>query len=268
MFMKSILPFTIALAMLTFGVSASAQDWANATLEKSPRHQEWVDVKHGDRVVHAFIVYPEVKNRAPAVLVIHEIFGLTDWVRSVADKLAAEGYIAIAPDLLSGSGPGGKGSDGFASTQDAMKAISELNPNTITGDLKAVADYVEKIPSANGKLAVVGFCWGGGQSFRFATNRPDLKAAFVFYGAPPHQFTSIRAPVYGFYAGNDNRIDATIPDTRAAMKKASKKYDPVIYEGAGHGFMRSGEDPGNTVAANKKAHDEAWQRWLALLKSM
>jgi carboxymethylenebutenolidase len=256
----------VAIAMLIFCVSASAQDWAKATLEKSPRHQEWVAVKHGDRVVHAFIVYPEIKEKAPAVLVIHEIFGLTDWVRSVADRLAAEGYIAIAPDLLSGFGPDSKGSEGFASTQDSMKAVSGLAPDTVTADLNAVADYVEKLPSANGKLMVAGFCWGGGQSFRFATNRPDLKAAFVFYGPAPEEVTTINAPVYGFYAGNDNRVDATLPDTRATMKKAGKRYDPVIYEGAGHGFMRAGEDPSNTVGANKKAHDEAWQRWLLLLK--
>jgi carboxymethylenebutenolidase len=258
----------VAIAMLIFCGSGLAQDWAKAMLEKSPRHQEWIAIKHDNRVVHAFIVYPETKGKAPAVLVIHEIFGSTDWVRSVADKLAAEGYIAIAPDLLSGLGPGGKGSEGFASTQDSMKAVSGLDPDTVTADLNAVADYVEKLPSANGKLAVAGFCWGGGQSFRFATHRPDLKAAFVFYGPPPEEFTTISAPVYGFYAGNDNRIDATLPDTETAMKKTGKRFDPVIYEGAGHGFMRAGEDPSNTVEANKKAHDEAWQRWLTLLKKM
>src|ERR1019366_4517581 len=265
MTMKRIL--AVATALLAICISASAQDWAKAILEKSPRHQEWVAIKHDHRVVHAFIVYPEIKNKAPAVLVIHEIYGLTDWVRSVADKLAAEGYIAIAPDLLSGLGPDGKGSEGFASTQDSMKAVSELDPDTVIADLNAVADYVKKLPSANGKLVVAGFCWGGGQSFRFATNRPDLKAAFVFYGPPPEEFTSITAPVYGFYAGNDSRIDATLPDTQSAMKKAGKIFDPVTYEGAGHGFMRAGEDPGNTVDANKKAHDEAWQRWLSLLKT-
>jgi carboxymethylenebutenolidase len=265
MAMKRIL--VVATALLAICISASAQDWAKAILEKSPRHQEWIAVKHGNRVVHAYIVYPEIKSKAPAVLVIHEIYGLTDWVRSVADKLAAEGYIAIAPDLLSGLGPDGKGSEGFASTQDSMKAVSELDPDTVTADLNAVADYVNKLPSANGKLVVAGFCWGGGQSFRFATNRPDLKAAFVFYGPPPEEFTSITAPVYGFYAGNDSRIDATLPDTQSAMKKAGKIFDPVTFEGAGHGFMRAGEDPSNTVDANKKAHDEAWQRWLSLLKT-
>jgi carboxymethylenebutenolidase len=264
--MKRLLAVGVALFAICGPVLA--QSWAKATPEKSPRHQEWVAIKHDNRVVHAFIVYPEIKTKAPAVFVIHEIFGLTDWVRSVADRLAAEGYIAIAPDLLSGFGPDGKGSEGFASTQDSMKAVSGLDSDTVTADLNAVADYIEKLPSANGKLVVAGFCWGGGQSFRFATNRPDLKAAFVFYGPPPEEVTSITAPVYAFYAGNDSRIDATLPDTQAAMKKAGKIYDPVIYEGAGHGFMRAGEDPSNTIAANKKAHDEAWQRWLSLLKKM
>jgi len=131
-----------------------------------------------------------------------------------------------------------------------------------------VADYAKKLPAANGKLAVAGFCWGGGQSFRFATNRKDLAAAFVFYGPPPQNLTAINAPVYGFYAGNDARIGATIPGTIDAMKKLGKKYDPVTYEGAGHGFMRAGEDPSNTNPANKKAHDEGWDRWLKLLKTI
>jgi carboxymethylenebutenolidase len=247
-----------------------AQDWAKERLEKSPRHQEWVDIKYGNRVVHAFVVYPEVKSKAPAVLVIHEIFGLTDWAREAADEVAAAGYVAIAPDLLSGFGPKGGGSSDYASTQDAVKAVSGLNPDVITADLNATADYVKKLPAVNGKLAVTGFCWGGGQSFRFATNRHDLSVAFVFYGPPPKDVSAITAPVYGFYGGNDARIDATIPDTIDAMKKAGKKYDPVTYDGAGHGFMRAGED--STLAtgneANIKAREDAWARWKSLLKGM
>ncbi len=247
---------------------ASAQDWAKQSLEKSPRHGEWVTLKHDNRSLQAFVVYPEVKGKATAVVVIHEIFGLTDWARSMADELAAAGYIAIAPDLLSGFGPNGSGSSGFASTQDAGKAVSGLDPDVVTADLNAAADYVKKLPSSNGKVAVAGFCWGGGQSFRFATNRHDLKAAFVFYGPPPKDVSSITAPVYGFYGGNDNRIDATIPDTVTAMKAAGKKYDPVTYDGAGHGFMRAGEDPGNSNPANVTARNEAWERWKTLLKGL
>ncbi len=258
----------IAAALLFSLQLAWAQDWAKSTLEKSPRHQEWVDIKHDNRVVHTFVVYPGSKQKAPVVIVIHEIFGLSDWARSVADQLAANGYIAIAPDLLSGFGPKGGGTSDFASTQDAMKAVSGLDPDTVTADLNAAADYAKKIPAGNGKIAVSGFCWGGSQSFRFATNRKDLSAAFVFYGTGPKDVATITAPVYGFYGGNDARVDATIPDTTAAMKSAGKKYDPVTYAGAGHGFMRAGEDPANTNSDNKKAHDQGWDRWLQLLKTI
>jgi carboxymethylenebutenolidase len=250
---------------------ASAQDWAKQRLDKSPRHQEWVNVKAGNRTVNSFIVYPEVKGKATAVVVIHEIFGMTDWVRGVADQLAEAGYIAIAPDLLSGMGPKGGGSSEFTDRNGVGQAIRDLQPDQITSDLNAVADYVAKLPAANGKVAVAGFCWGGGQSFRFATNRPSLKAAFVFYGTGPDSkeaIAKIKAPVYGFYGGNDARVTATVPKTADLMKEAGKTYEPVTYEGAGHGFMRAGEDPANTVEANKKAHDEAWARWKGALKKL
>ena len=252
-------------ATLLASLTASAQDWAKAKLEKSPRHGEWVDVKKGARAVRCFIVYPEVKEAAPAVIVIHEIFGMTDWVRGVADQLAAAGY--IAPDLLSGAGPKGGGSSDFASVDDVRGAIFNLPPDQITGDLNAVADYVKALPSANGKLAVAGFCWGGGQAFRFACNRPDLKAACVFYGPPPAEaaeIAKIKCPVYGFYGGNDNRISSTIPKTGELMKAAGKTYEPVTYEGAGHGFMRAGEQP-DAQEANKKARDEGWTRLKGVL---
>ena len=258
--------FVLLTALMCAGLSVSAQDWAKARLEKSPRHGEWVDVKNGARTVHCFIVYPEVKDPAVAVVVIHEIFGLTPWARNAADEVAAAGYIAIAPDLLSGAGPNGGGSSAFASTDDAMTAIHNLPPAQITGDLNAAADYVKALPAANGKLAVGGFCWGGGQTFRFACNRPDLKAAFVFYGPPPDakEMQNIKCPVYGFYAGNDARISATIPATEKLMKSAGKTYEPVKYDGAGHGFMRMGEQP-DAQEANQKAHDQSWIRLKALL---
>jgi carboxymethylenebutenolidase len=254
-----------ALLLACWTGSAQGQDWAKAKLETSPRHGEWVDVKNGARTVHCFIVYPEVKEAAPAVIVIHEIFGLTDWVRDAADQLAAAGYIVIAPDLLSGAGPNGGGTSAFVS-QEVGPAIRDLPPDQITGDLNAVADYLKALPSANGKLAVAGFCWGGGQSFRFACNRPDLKAACVFYGPPPEakEMAKIQCPVYGFYAGNDNRISSTIPQTEELMKAAKKTYEPVEYEGAGHGFMRAGEDP-DGQEANKKAHDQGWERMKSVL---
>ena len=149
----------------------------------------------------------------------------------------------------------------------AREAIGKLTPDQVTADLNAVADYGLKIPAANGKLAVGGFCWGGGQTFRFATNRADLKGAYVFYGVSPSDkeaFARIKAPVYGFYGGNDERVNATIAPAEDAMKAMGKKYEPVKYEGAGHGFMRQGEDPSGSEA-DKKARAAAWERWKALL---
>jgi carboxymethylenebutenolidase len=250
--------------------TASAQDWAKTLLNKSSRHQEWVKVTHGNRTIDAFIVYPEVSHKAPVVLLIHEIFGLSDWARSMADDISAMGYIVIAPDLLSGFGPNGGGTSAFPDQQAAVKAVSGLDPDTLTADLNAAADYALKLPAASNKLAVVGFCWGGGKSFLYATQRHDISAAFVFYGPPPPtaSLVSIPAPVYGFYGSNDARISATVPDTKAAMATAGKRYDPVIYDGAGHGFMRAGEDPTNTNPANTTARTESLKRLESLLKGM
>lgn len=185
------------------------QDWAKQRLAKSPRHQEWVKIKNGTREVSSFVVYPENKNKATAVIVIHEIFGMTDWVQSLTDQLAEAGYVAIAPDLLSRMGPNGGGTSSL--TGNAVgQAIRDLPPDQITADLNAVADYISKVPAANGKIVVTGYCWGGSQSFRYATNNPNVKAAFVFYGSAPAAadgtpdkaaLAKIKAPVYGFYAG-------------------------------------------------------------------
>jgi carboxymethylenebutenolidase len=209
--------------------------------------------------VESYIAYPEVKDKATAVVVIHEIFGMTDWVRSVTDQLAEAGYIAIAPDLLSGMATNGGGSTELGS--NLGRVISSLQPDQITADLNAVVDYVAKLPACNGKVVVAGFCWGGGQSFRFATDNKSIKAALVFYGNPPAEgaLARISCPVYGFYAENDARVTATVPQSIELMKKAAKTFEPVTYPGAGHGFMRAGEDPANTVEANKKARDEAWK---------
>lgn len=249
---------------------ASAQDWAKTRLDNSPRHLEWVKVKHDQRTVESFIAYPEVKDKATAVVVIHEIFGLSDWVRGVTDQLAEAGYIAIAPDLLSGMAPNGGGTAELGGADGARKVIGSLPPDQVTADLDAVVAYVSKLPACNGKVVVAGFCWGGGQTFRYATNNPSIKAGFVFYGPSPDDSAAlarIACPIYGFYGGNDARINAGIPKTEELMKAAKKTYEPVIYDGAGHGFMRAGEDPtGNEP--NKKARTDAWKRWLTLLKGV
>lgn len=253
------------IALLFTAQVAAAQDWAKAKLEKSPRHREWVSVKHDGRSVEILVVYPESKGKTPVVLVIHEIFGMTDWVEDLADEVAEAGYIAVAPDLLSGMGPNGGRSSDFPQGK-ANEAVSHLNPDQVTADLNAAADYGKKLPASSGKLFVTGYCWGGGQSFRFASNRGDLAAAFVFYGPPPNKdaMARITAPVYGFYAGDDARIGATLPDTIQNMKAASKTFEPVTYEGAGHGFMRAGEAP-DASEGNRKARTEAWARWKSLL---
>lgn len=248
---------------------ASAQDWAKSRLDKSPRHLEWVKVKHGSREVNCFIAYPEVKEKATAVIVIHEIFGLTDWVRGVSDQLAEAGYIAIAPDLLSGSGPNGGGTASLGGNDGVRNAITSLPPDQVTADLDAAAEYLKGLPACNGKIVVAGFCWGGGQSFRYATNNKDLKAAFVFYGPPPSEgaMSKVNCPVYGFYGGNDARITSTVSKTSDLMKGTGKTYEPVTYEGAGHGFMRAGEAP-DANAPNQQARTQAWSRWRDILKKI
>lgn len=254
-----------SIAATCLGASAlSAQDWARQAVDKSPRKREWVSVRHDGRSVESFVAYPASQAKAPTIVVIHEIFGMSDWVENVTDEFAQAGFVAIAPDLLSGMGPnGGRTKDIPAA--EVGQTINKLPPDQITADLNAVADYCSKLPASNGKVCVVGFSWGGGQSFRFATNRRNLSAAFVFYGNGPaaEAMATIQAPVYGFYGGADQRIGATVPPTQEQMKAAGKFFEPVTYEGAAHGFMRAGAQP-DATAANAKARADAWVRLKAL----
>ena len=260
-----------SMAALGFEVSSlRAQEWARQAVDKSPRKREWVTVKHGARSVESMLVHPQTRDKAPGMIVIHEIFGMTDWVEEVTDEFAEAGYIAIAPDLLSGMAPNGGRTKDFPASQGGGfgpvgEAIGKLPPDQITADLNAVADYCKNLPACNGKVCVVGFSWGGSQTFSFAANRRDLSAAFVFYGSGPaaESMARIQAPVYGFYAGNDARINGTIPQTQEQMRAAGKFYEPVTYEGAAHGFMRSGEQP-NATEADKKARDAAWTKLKSL----
>ena len=239
-------------------------------LEASPRHGEWVKVTTADkRVVNTFVVYPEVKEPATAIIVIHEIFGLTDWIRLVADRLAADGFVAICPDLLSGMGPDGGGTESFNSGDDVRRTIRELSPAQVTSDLDAIQKYARDLPSTNEKVAVSGFCWGGGQTFSYAVHSDTIAAGFVFYGraVPIEDVPKISAPVYGFYGESDNRINATIDATKAAADAANVTYAPVIYEGVGHAFLRRGmaEDANDAQKAATKA---AWERWVSLLQEL
>ena len=253
------------ILLLLVAQTAVAQDWARTQLQKSPRHQEWVTVKHDGRSVETFVVYPESKDKRPVVLMIHEIFGMTDWVQDLADQVAAAGYIAVAPDLAFGDGPGRRTQLVFSEGK-TMEAVSHLNPDQVTADLNAAADYGLKLPASDGKAVRRGFVLGRRPDVPLCHGTGGLSAAFVFYGPPPDKdaMARIKAPVYGFYAGDDARIGATVPGAIEQMKAARKTYEPVTYDGAGHGFMRAGEAP-DANEANKKARTEAWERWKTLL---
>ncbi|MBI5688794.1 MAG: dienelactone hydrolase family protein [Verrucomicrobia bacterium] len=256
----------LVAALLAASVPAIAQDWAKARLEKSPRHLEWVTVKHGGREVKCFLGFPEVRNKATAVVLIHEIFGLTDWVRGVVDQFAEAGYIAIAPDFLSGAGPNGGGTESLGSGDGVRGKIQGLAQTQIDADLDAAVAYVKKLDACNGKVVVGGFCWGGAKTFLYAVHNPGIQAGLVFYGsaAKAEDMPKIQAPIHGFYGSNDARINAGIPAAIEGMKAAGKFYEPVTYEGAGHGFMRAGEDPAGS-AENKQAREAAWKRIKAIL---
>lgn len=259
--------FSLAATPGTPGGLPPDSDNAKATLDKSPRHGEWVDITVPDKKVplKAYIVYPERSDKAPVVMVIHEIFGETDWVRGVADQLAADGFIAIAPDMLSGHGPNGGGSDSLGGQQNVVRTIREVKPAEVVADLNATREFALKLPSASGKIATIGFCWGGGNSFAYAVAQPDLSAAVVYYGVPPKtdDMPKIKAAVAGFYGGDDARITATVQPTIAAMAKLGKTYEPHVFNGAGHGFLRAQND---RDGANMNASEQAWPATIQFLR--
>jgi carboxymethylenebutenolidase len=269
------IPLMLSLALAIGAAMAAAApdsglppgaEGAEAALKASTRHGEYVDVKlSGSRPIQTWVVYPERKDRAPVVLVIHEIFGLSDWVRAVADRLAADGFIAVAPDLLSGMGPGGGGTSSFAGRDEVTDAVRKLSPAEVKLRLDAVRKYALGLPAASSKSATIGFCWGGASSFAYAAAQPELDAAVVYYGTPPSAdaLANVKAPVLGFYGGDDARVTATVADTEAQMKKLGKSYAAHVYEGAGHGFLRQqdGRD-----GANAKAAREAWPATIEFLR--
>jgi carboxymethylenebutenolidase len=260
----SVLAALLAASSLFAQVPPDA-DQAKDALAKSPRHGEWVDVAlPGGGKLLTWVVYPEKKEKAGIVIVIHEIFGLTDWVRGVADQLAKEGFIALAPDLLSGMGPNGGGTDALGA--DATKVIRNLTPADAAQRLDTVRAYALKLPAANGKVGSVGFCWGGSTSFAYAVAQPKLDAAVSYYGTSPEaadDYAKIGAPILAHYGGDDARVNATIPRAEEAMKRLGKRYTPSVYEGAGHGFLRqqTGRD-----GANARASAKAWAATLAFFR--
>jgi carboxymethylenebutenolidase len=243
-------------------VPPGTAEHAARALKESSRHGEWADIKMADGgVLKSWVVYPERAQKSGVVLVIHDIRGISDMARALGDQLAQDGFIAIVPDFLSGKGPNGGGTDSLG--QDVGKTIQSLTPADVNARLDAAMQYGRKLPASNGKTGVVGFCWGGARSFGFAAAQPALDAAVVYYGDAPGSSDStqettlanVKAPVLGLYAGNDARINATLPATEAAMKKHGKSYELHTYEGAGHGFMFS---QGGAGGANLKAAQESW----------
>jgi carboxymethylenebutenolidase len=242
-------------------------------LTNSPRHGEWVDIAlpGSEMKIKAFVAFPERSDKAPVVLVIHEIFGLTDWVRGVADQLAADGFIAIAPDLLSGMGPDGGGTEALG--EKARETIRSLTPDQVAARLNAVRDYALNLPSASGKTASIGFCWGGTASFNYAVRQPGLNAAVVYYGTGPMKdnqpdveaMSKIAAPVLGCYGGDDARVTSTVVPTAKAMAEAKKPFTHHAYDKAGHGFLRQ-STADQRDGANLKAAQEAWKTTIEFLR--
>lgn len=240
---------------------------AEAALAASPRHGEWVEIEVASQTgppLTTWVVYPERAEKAGAVIVIHEVYGLTDWVRAVADRLAAEGFIALAPDLLSGFGPDGGGTESLGDR--VREAIGALRPEEAVQRLDAVREYALALPAANGRVGTVGFCWGGSTSFDYATEQRELDAAVVYYGTSPQEpydYRRIEAPVLGLYGEDDARVNATIPLAREQMEDLGKPYTVHVCEGAGHGFLRQQD---GCDGANLRAAERAWPATLEFFR--
>ena len=251
-FAVAILAFLTGVAIPFVARSTHPAD--RVTRSPSPvTHREWVWIHRGRDSVHAYVGYPERKDQAPAVVVIHEIFGLTDWEPMMVDSLAARGFVAIAPDLLSGR-YGRSPSD----PDSGVKLVSGLDPAAVTADLNAAYDYVNALPAVRkDDIGVIGFCWGGTQSFRYATNNPKLKAAVICYGQTPDSaaLARIRAPLLGVYGESDARISLTVPATDSMLRKLGKSYRYTIYPGTGHGFLKPGRKGYDTPSRAKAWND-------------
>jgi formylglycine-generating enzyme required for sulfatase activity/dienelactone hydrolase len=264
-----------------------SQAFATEKLAKSPRRNEWVTFPFQGRMLKAWVDYPQVQGKVPVILVLHEVFGLTDSTRNTADEIAAMGYIAITPDLVAGFGPNGGGTESFT-TRSASEALDLREDADVYQDLEAWMDFGNRLPQANGKVGIVGLTWGGGLAFRYAVTKPrkDLKAVYVFTGAGPPVYNQGPAhfnkiindwvvhktsvPVYGFYGEMDlttpTPVALSVQDSKRAMAAAGNFYDPVIYEGAEHAYMRFGEDPANKNPANAAADEASLVRLQKLLK--
>ena len=242
---------------LPAGIFTAKNALANSKLRK-----EFVDIPVGSVKLHTWIEYPEGSEKAPIVIVMQHGPGLDDWQRALADQLALQGFIAIAPDLFSGFGPNGGNYDSFSGPDDVLRTNARLTQDEGIRRYKAAWEYGMKLPRANGKSATVGFCAGGGYSFRFAGEVPEINAAVVYYGTPPDEaiMARIKAPVLGFFGDDDARVTATVEPASAAMKKLGKTFEPHIYPHGTHGFLEYQD-----VGGNPAATADSWARTIAFL---
>ncbi|HUO23425.1 MAG TPA: dienelactone hydrolase family protein [Caulobacteraceae bacterium] len=271
----------------TWADQQKEQAWATQKLDQSPRRHEWVSIPTvGGRTIKAFVTYPQGKPKAPVVVVLHEVFGLTDSTRNTADEISAMGYITVTPDMLSGFAPNGGGTSDMPTTRVAGDTTTSIPDPTVDAELNDVVAYGAGLPQSTGKVGIVGLSWGGGAGFRYAAwpmHSPALKLVCVFYdigpptptqgpakgaGDPPISVAAINVPVYGFYGETDKRPLVTIQASKDAMAAAGKTYDPVIYPGADHAFMRVGEDPRDKNPNNAPAVKAALARLKTILASL
>jgi len=227
------------------------------------RH-EWVDIPVGSNKVHTWIEYPDGEAPAPVVIVMSYEPGLDDWMRSVADELAASGFIALAPDVLTGLGPNKGNYDSFRSPDEAIRAIqTKVTPDQEMRQYLAAAAYGAKLPRANGKIGSIGFGPGGTLSFRFAAEAPTVNAAVVYYGPAPNDaiLQKVKVPVIAFYGEDDPDVTRTVDATAATMKRAGKSFESQTYPGATHHFGLI-----QVEGRNGPAIQDAWKRTLAFLK--
>jgi carboxymethylenebutenolidase len=274
---------------------------AAARLKASPRHAEWVKiaVEPGSKdTMMAWIVYPVTRTKAPVVVVVHEIYGLQTWVRGVADQVAAEGFIAIAPDFF--SRPRGGASSDELPADSATKLQGMVNTGERNRIISAAASYAMMQPSAQQKYAVIGYCWGGQTVWGHAVNNgvKGFVGGVAYYGAFPYvvggqratataaavpsslaadSMARIKMPVMLLSGTGDTRITASMPAIDSIMKAKKKSYVGINYEGAIHGFLRAQDDsavaaPRDAAAfeaqrkANLAATKDAWPRTVAFLK--
>ncbi len=257
--MKAYSYLAVGVGALLIG-AAGASAFRRAAPPPPTTHGEWVYIRKGADSIRAYVAYPERKDKAPGVIVIHEIFGLTDWEPTVADRLAKEGLVAVVPDLLSSKH--GKSPE---DEDEGRKLIGELEPERITADLDATYAYVNSLAAVRkGDIGTIGFCWGGGQSFRYATNNPSLKAVVVCYGPAPDtaDMRRIKAPVLGIYGEDDARINASLPEVNAAMEQHGKTFSQEVYPGTGHGFLKPGRQ-----GSDGPQPERAWKRILEFYRA-